>query len=289
VFHAWIESVLPAPLTGPVEVTKEVPWSMVASVPTERGRFWFKENRAGTRYEAGLIGALGAWAPDRVLVPVAVEPGRGWSLLPDGGPTLRATDTTPSVAHWEQMLADHAAFQRTLTGRVDELLALGVPDVRPAAIAKQADRLPVPPTYVETLRELCRRLDASEIPASLQHDDLHDANVFASGRVFDWGDASVAHPFGVLLISLRVATDRFGVRAGDPVLARLRDAYLEPWSDLADRASLIAEVEAAVQVTKVSRALSWERSLVGADAAALAEYGPNVQGWLDELLEPNDL
>jgi hypothetical protein len=113
--------------------------------------------------------------------------------------------------------------------------------------------------------------------------------VFTSGRVFDWGDASVAHPFGVLLVSLRVAADRFDVRAGDPVLARLRDAYLEPWSDIADRASLLAEVEAAVQVTKVSRALSWERSLVGADAAALAEYGPNVQGWLDELLEPNDL
>lgn len=288
-FQAWIESVLPAPLTGPVEVTKEVPWSMVAVVPTDRGRFWFKENRAGTRYEAGLIAALGAWAPDRVLVPVAVEPARGWSLLPDGGPTLRVTDTTPSVAHWEQMLADHAAFQRTLTGRVEALHALGVPDLRPAAILSQVDRLPVPPEYVETLRELCRRLDASPIPASLQHDDLHDANVFATGRVFDWGDASVAHPFGVLLISLRVATDRFGVRAGDPVLARLRDAYLEPWSDLADRASLIAEVEAAVQVTKVSRALSWERSLLGADAAALAEYGPNVQGWLDELLEPNDL
>jgi len=47
VFQAWIESVLPAPLTGPVEVTKEVPWSMVAVVPTERGRFWFQGEPGG--------------------------------------------------------------------------------------------------------------------------------------------------------------------------------------------------------------------------------------------------
>ena len=288
-FRTWIESVVPAQLTGPVEVTKDVPWSMVARVPTDRGLLWFKENRAGTRYEAGLLAALARWAPADVLAPVAVDAASGWSLLPDGGPTMRMVDATPSLEHWVRMLADHARLQRSLSGRVEQMLGLGVPDVRPAAILSHVDRLPVPPAYVETLRELCRRLEASPVPASIQHDDLHDANVFSSGRVFDWGDASVAHPFGVLLISLRVAADRFEVRAGDPVLARLRDAYLEPWSDVADRASLVAEVEAAVQVTKISRALSWERSLASASGDALAEYGPNVQGWLDELLEPNDL
>lgn len=288
-YTTWLESVLPAPLSGPVEVTKEVPWSLVAKVPTEVGLLWFKENRGATTYEAALVRALAEWAPQRVLTPVAVEPTRGWSLLPDGGPTLRIVDATPDASHWERFLADHAQLQRDLASRAAQLLALGVPDVRPAAILSHVDRLPVPPTYVDALRSLCQDLAGSIVPPSIQHDDLHDANVFTSGKVFDWGDASVAHPFGVLLISLRVAADRFGVTAGDPLLARLRDAYLEPWSDLADRATLVGEVESAVQVTKVSRALSWERSLAGADEAALAEYGPYVAGWLDELLEPNDL
>src|SRR5829696_5360013 len=89
VYEAWIDSVLPAPLTGPVEVTKDRPWSLVARVPTESGLLWFKENRAGTQYEAGLMEALWRWAPDSVLRPVAVQRERGWSLLPDGGPTIR--------------------------------------------------------------------------------------------------------------------------------------------------------------------------------------------------------
>jgi hypothetical protein len=61
------------------------------------------------------------------------------------------------------------------------------------------------------------------------------------------------------------------------------------WSDLADRATLLAEVGAALQVTKVSRALSWERALVGASATDLARYGSYVQEWINELSEPNVL
>lgn len=287
--RAWIDSVLPVPLTGPVEVTKESPWSLVATVPTAAGRLWFKENRAGTIYEAALVQALARWAPEQVLEPVAVEPARGWSLLPDGGATMRAAHQTPQVADWEDLLRRHAQLQRCLMPYAEEMLALGVPDLRPKSIVAHFDRLGVPASYVEVLTGMGERLAASAIQPSLQHDDLHDANVFTSGRFFDWGDASVAHPFGVLLICLRVASDRFGVPDGDPLLARLRDVYLEVWSDLAARATLLAEVDAALQVTKVSRALSWERSLVGASAEDLEKYGDNVNGWISELTEPNVL
>lgn len=287
--RAWIESVLPAPLTGPVEVTKESPWSLVATVPTEAGRLWFKENRGGTTYEAALVQALARWVPDRVLEPIAVEPSRGWSLLPDGGPILRAAHATPRVPDWEDLLGRHAQLQRDLAAQAEEMLTLGVPDVRSEQIMTHAERLSAPASYMDTLAEMCQRLAASAAAPTLQHDDLHDGNVFTSGRFFDWGDASVAHPFGVLLVSLRVASDRFGLANGDPLLRRLRDVYLEVWSDLADRATLLAEVDAALQVTKVSRALSWERSLVSASATDLAKYGDYVKEWLAELLEPNVL
>jgi Phosphotransferase enzyme family len=287
--RAWIESVLPAPLAGPVEVTKESPWSLVATVPTETGRLWFKENRGGTTYEAALVQALARWTPDRVLTPIAVEPGRGWSLLPDGGVILRAAHPAARVADWEDLLRRHAQLQRDLAPWAEEMLAFGVPDVRPRQIMSHVERLGVSTSYVDTLAGLCELLAASAIPPSLQHDDLHDGNVFTSGRFFDWGDASVAHPFGVLLVSLRVASDRFGLANGDPLLLRFRDVYLEMWSDLGDRATLLAEVDAALQVTKVSRALSWERGLIGASAVDLAKYGENVKGWIDELLEPNVL
>ena len=270
--------------TGPVEIVKERPWSLVAKVPTAGGPLWFKENRGETLYEAPLLQVLAGWAPGRVLEPVAVDAERGWSLTRDGGPTLREVDARPDVRHWERMLADHADFQNLLAVRTAELLALGVPDQRPSLLPQLLETFPLPPeiaAYRPVLKRLCDELCDSPIPLSLQHDDLHDANVFADGRVFDWGDSAVSHPFGVLLVSLRVAEDRFGVSA----VPRLRDAYLEPWTALAPRRRLLREVQLAVQVSKVGRALSWRRAIAGSTPEDYAPFSDNAQHWLAELLK----
>ena len=47
-----------------------------------------------------------------------------------------------------------------------------------------------------------------------------------------------------LLVPLRVAGQALGVPHGDPVLLRLRDAYLEPWSAYGSAAELRALVDA---------------------------------------------
>ncbi|MEV0460884.1 phosphotransferase [Catellatospora methionotrophica] len=306
---AWIGDALAGAgqrATGPVEQTRVRPWSVLAKVPVGGGgTVWFKANGHCSTYEARLLDALGRWAPGRVLEPLAVDGERGWSLLPDGGRTLREV-ATDDPAHWEDLLARHAELQRDLAVHVPEMIALGVPDMTAARLpghfaallhdpavggALAAERVAQLREYEPEYRVLCERVAASAVPVSVQHDDLHDANVLVGDgyRFFDWGDASVAHPFAVLLIALRIAADRYDLKPGDPLLARLRDAYLEPWTGYGTRAELAAEVEPAVQVAKVSRSLSWQRSLEGADDAALAEYGPAVPGWLEELLVPNVL
>jgi hypothetical protein len=280
VHEQWIQSVLPAAQTGDLEVVRERPWSLVVKVPTGDGPYWFKENRAGTVYEAGLIAALAQWAPGRVLEPVAVDAARGWSLLPDGGEILRSVEGVD----WAPFLSGYAELQRSLSGRSAEMVALGVPDLRD--VASCLDALPIPPSvvdYLPKLRGLIAELEASPIPATLQHDDLHDANIFATGKIFDWGDASLAHPFGTLLVTLNVAQ-----RAGHDV-ERLRDAYLEKWTDLAPRPQLLRLVQVARQVAKVGRALSWQRALIGASAQEIAEWEDPVSGWLEELLAAKDL
>jgi hypothetical protein len=277
VYEQWISSVLPAALAGPIEVTRDRPWSLVAKVPTESGLLWFKENRGGTKYEAGLMQALWQWAPGSVLRPVAIERERGWSLLPDGGPTIREA----GAIDWPLMLARFARLQRDLAGHAEQMLALGVPDHRPHRLAQHAEGLPMPEGTLPVFQQHCAELGRSVIPASIQHDDLHDGNVFSSGRFFDWGDASVQHPFGVLLVSLRAAADQLGIEDGDPALEPLRDAYLRPWRDLAPPEQLLREVELAVHVAKVSRALSWQRSLAAGPAPE--DFDP-VNGWLGELL-----
>lgn len=308
---AWISQALAATgraPSGPVEQTHVTPWSLVARVPVGEETVYFKANGPCSTYEARLLVALAGWAPGRVLEPIAIDPQLGWALLPDGGTTLRQFTADDSPRRFEDLLARHADLQRDLAGHAPEMVALGVRDLRPGELPAHlnallddpavgdgmtAEKLTALTAYLPTYRELCQRVADSAVPASVQHDDLHDANVLVDAdggyRFFDWGDASVAHPFGVLLVALRVAANRYELSSGDPALARMRDAYLEPWTDLADRAQLVREVDDAVQVTKVSRSLSWQRSLAGAGPQAHDKYGEGVPGWLEELLEPNVL
>lgn len=106
-------------------------------------------------------------------------------------------------------------------------------------------------------------------PVLSEHAELHRR---------DWGDAAVSHPFGVLLVTLRSVAD-----LGATAVARLRDAYLEPWTDLAPLAELRELAGAARRVQPVLRALAWERALRGADDAERAPWGDPVAGWLGVL------
>jgi hypothetical protein len=111
-------------------------WSTVLRIPTADGNFWFKANAIGTRHEAALVEALARHAPAHGLAALATEVPRGWLLLPDGGVRLRDALGGPTdLAHWGAILRDHAELQRRMAPHVDELVALGVPDMRP-------DRLP---------------------------------------------------------------------------------------------------------------------------------------------------
>ncbi|MCX5068242.1 phosphotransferase [Micromonospora lupini] len=298
-------------VTGPVE-PRVRPWSLVWRVPTDAGPVWFKANNRGTAHEAVLIATLAGLAPERVLTPIAVDRERGWSLLPDGGESLRdVLGRDPDLTHWERALPGYAALQLATAPRADELVALGVPDHRPEVLAgllaellDDRDSLRVGAegglsvaTYERLRAELpayarrCRRLADIGIPATVQHDDLHDGNVFAGPagyRYFDWGDASVAHPFGTLLVTLRAVRYATEASAGDASLVRLRDCYLEAWTDSHDRRTLVEAADLAMNLGAVSRSLSWRRALDTADPAR-AEYAEAVPGWLAELFAATPL
>lgn len=302
----WIIDVSSSVPVAPIEVIKNRPWSLVARIPTADGPLWFKESRAGTRYETYLLEALAGWAPGAVLAPIAVDHSRGWSLLPDGGTTVYEAGGPPDAGQWERILSGHAELQRHLVVRVPDMLAAGVPDQRANRLMAQFDslidsyRASVHQGVVDLRPQLERRsaaLAASAVPASLQHDDLHGNNVFVTGQVFDWGDSAISHPFTVLLTSLRIAAKQLGVGLNDPSVSRLRDAYLEPWSDLANKAALIDDVDNAVELGKIGRALAWTRALAPSTATAATltsaaasleteDFSETVPGWLAQLLEP---
>lgn len=300
----------------PFEQVRARAWSTVCRAGTAQGAIWLKTCAPGTAHEAGLYLVLARHAPGSVLRPLAVDGDRGWLLLPDGGPSLReVAGAAADLETWERLLGQYADLQRALEGSVTEMLAAGtprrgptdLPTVREDLLADaglmmlgHADGLSVDqrrhlvaaaPAYAAD----CSQLESLGIPLTVQHDDLHDNNVFAAGwpggqmTFFDWGDAVVGHPFGTLLVTLRVVADVTALPYGDPVLLRLRDAYLEAWTGDHDRATLVEAARLAVRVGGVSRADCYRRALLTATAVQRAEHGDAVPGWLVEQGGPTPL
>lgn len=285
-------------------------WSTAFRLPLrDGGAAWLKAPGAGSALEPALTGALGRWVPDRVLVPLAVDPGRRLLLLPDGGARLRESGSDPGT--WAAMLQSYAALQLDLIEHSAELLALGVPDLRPTVLPDlvadlladdEAQCVGRPGGLDPRVRarvtadlgryaEACREL-AAGVPATVQHDDLHDGNVFASDggyRFFDWGDASVAHPFLSLQVALGSAARVLGLPAGAPALRRLRDAYLEPWTGHGTARELRRQCDLALRVSPLARALTWRRILRGVHPDERGEWALSVAEWTAEHLAPGPL
>ena len=284
---------------GPPVQVRATAWSAVYMIPAGDARLWFKASGGGTRYEAALTRALAQWAPGEVLAPLAVHARHGWQLLPDGGTPLRQQPADRDHRAWERFVARYAELQRAVSPHTPEMLILGVPDHRPEmmpghlaallhdpAVAMSAQTRGALRALQDTYAGACARLAGAGPAPTIQHDDLHSGNILpapSGDTFFDWGDASVAHPFTSLLIALRAMAHTFGLPPGDPVLRRFRDAYLEPWGLRRDGPEL---VELAAWTGMAGRALAWRRALAAAGPADLAEYGDRIGGWAAELLEP---
>lgn len=266
------------------------PWSTTALV----GRVWLKGCSEGGRYEAPLLGGLLWWGAPHAVLPLAVDAARGFVASPDSGVLLRTLGR--GLEPWPLLLAQHAELQRRLQRHADDAVALGVPDLRPDRLAGELERLLTRAAVHDDLRRAVAAaapafaddaalLAAGPIAATVQHDDLHDGNVVVdpagAARALDWGDSSVGHPFGVLHVTLGALERSAGLGSADR--ERLRDAYLEAWTDLAGVADLRQLAGAAERVQPLARALAWERGLRTADDAERAPWGDPIGVWLAVL------
>ena len=256
-WEPWIrERVRP---TGPIELVHERPWATVCRVPVADGAVWFKACAPVQAFEPRLTAVLAARWPDRMPRVVAWDEKRAWLLLEDAGTPLQAFGDRLDA--WLAILPLYAELQQGEAAHADEHLAGGVPDLRLEALPARYEQLvardlPLESEELAALRAftprfaaLCEELAAYGIPPSVQHDDLHAANVYArEGRLalLDWGDASVGHPFFSLVATMHNEADRVP-------FARLRDAYLEPWG--ADGGTL----ELALRVGWFAYAIAWLR------------------------------
>lgn len=286
---SWLDEQLAAAgieRTGEIEQPQVRPWATVLKVPTSVGPVWLKAAAPATASEVRLYELLRRVSPDHALSPIAADLDRGWVVLPDGGPSLGETLNSGELADaLTRVLPEYGQLQRNLAPHADELVAMGLADMRPEVMPRRFDEaFATARIYVgrhgsaedretlarveglrETYASWCERLALAPVPASLDHNDLHPWNMLVGtdgrARFYDFGDGVVAHPFSSMLLGLGWFPLRLGIEPEDRAFLHARDAYLEVFSDLAPHAELVETLELACRVGKVARALTWERAI----------------------------
>jgi hypothetical protein len=252
---------------GAIVTTHDRPWATVMRVPVAGGVTWFKACAQVQAFEPRLTAELYARWPDRVAEVLAVDEARRWLLLGDAGIPVGERGNPPEA--WLEALPLYAELQKGERAYALDHVGHGVPDLRMATLPAGyerllAEELPLARDEVNRLRdfaprftELCAALTALGIQESVQHDDLHMANLYSNGgklRVVDWGDSSIAHPFFSLVVTFRFLEEVNNLAPDDLWFRRLRDAYLEPWGSGFDEA-----LEIAIRIGRFAHAIAWTR------------------------------
>jgi hypothetical protein len=299
--HAWCTSVL-----GPVRQMRQQKlrgWATVWRVETADGVWFAKQNCPGQQVELPLMALLARLVPERVVPVTAARD--GFLLTPDQGDVFYET-AGEDLANWVRLASDAAELQRSLVPHHNELLDIGMTELQPeqsvgylsarieqyAGLGEDdsrrlepevADRLRA---HLPVVRGWAEQVASLGLPMTLNHNDLHENNVFdvdGQLRFFDFGDSLLTEPLGVLLIPLNILGEKLAADGDDPRLWRVADAALDVWSDLVPAAELRAALPAALQLGRLGRVESWVRCQPSMSGDELAEWGPVAAMWLGTL------
>ncbi|MEH7224410.1 aminoglycoside phosphotransferase family protein [Bacillus sp. JJ1566] len=259
-------------ITGNVDRVKDSDFCLVVRIPTNRGNLFYKENGPATRHEAILNKHLDRTSQGKTARIVALNETDGWFLMEDlKGKSLR---DVKDKQLWQRAIQEYAELQISQMKDVKSFLEIGVPDRRMPILRQEIaqhlkDMCRTGLTEEETkevmslkpeLLSMCDQMD-SAISASIEHGDLHTNNiriVHDNIVFFDWGDASVSHPF----FSTRIfwhALDDLLMDESEwlGTVDEFRPFYLEPWTKFATMKELDNALRISDQLACVQRALSW--------------------------------
>ncbi|MGC4111484.1 MAG: phosphotransferase [Nocardioides sp.] len=300
--RAWCESVV-GPVTAMTQ-HKLRGWATVWRVETADGAWYAKQNCPGQQVELPLMALLATVASDRVVPVTAARD--GFLLTPDQGEVFHES-AGDDLENWVRLAREAALLQRELVSRHAALVDLGLVELRPeespAYVAARVEQYAALPdgdprrldadvagrlrAHLPVVRRWAEQVGALGMPMTLNHNDLHENNVFdVEGRLrfFDFGDALVTEPLGVLLIPLNVLGEKLDAGPDDRRLWRVADAALEVWSDLVPMAELRSALPAALQLGRCGRVESWVRVQPSMSDEELAAWGPVAATWLGTLL-----
>jgi hypothetical protein len=312
--HQWISMVLDSyslRQTGPAEQGRIRLWSTRIMVPTDHGKLFFKANNPGQVAEVAVTSTAASLAPGQLVMPLAIEPLRGWMISPDYGETLLSLPSN-DYRLWSRIVRDFARLQRELAPFGDALFDAGLLQLDPAWLPGYIDgqimlHASMPPEHplhlpardaeyldarLGSIGETSLFLASGPVPLTLDHNDLHRGKAFLPVspdeplRFLDLGDAYWAHPFSSLGIPIRVMCEELRTTPEDPRVRRVVSAYLEQWRDYGTVEELRPYVGPALRVGKMQAHGTWMRILAGADESDVERYAHHVLRPLAELAGP---
>jgi hypothetical protein len=252
----WADGVLEdrgTPRAGPAEQMRTWNLSSLWRLPVERGHVWLKHVPSIFAHEAALLARLAGPS-----LPVLIGADGARSLLGDipgedmydaGLPVLR------------RGLSILVGLQRQWVARIDELLAMGLPDWRAPALTSlvedvvrrtsselAGDDMATLDHFVAGLPSRFERIAECGIHDTLVHGDFGPGNLRGtvdSLVLLDWGDSGVGHP----LLDQPAMVDRAPREAVEPLLGQWAADWeaAAPGSEPREAARLLAPVAAARQ------------------------------------------
>ncbi|MFS0823083.1 aminoglycoside phosphotransferase family protein [Bacillus sp. 1P02SD] len=290
-------------ITGSVEKVKDTAFCLVVRIPTNRGDLFYKENGLSTRHEAVVSKHLDLQSQGKTARIVASNETEGWFLMVDlkGKPLRKIKDKQL----WRRAIQEYAELQISQIEEVESLLEMGVPDRRMPILKQEIQHylkelcgtgLTVEETkkvmaLQPELLSMCDQLD-SILPASIEHGDLHSNNIrIVSDNIvfFDWGDASISHPFFSTRIFWHALNDLIKDESEWlEMVNEFRPFYLEPWTKFASITELDKALRISDELACVQRALSWHLYLTPYCKNKAETYDRPAQ-WLRLLLEHRSL
>jgi hypothetical protein len=277
----WITGTIDALGLGPcadVAPIRERPWGAVLRVEISDRVLFFKAEGPGARHEPVIVADIASTHPQLVPDLLASDLERGWLLMADhGSPMWDSVDAAGEIEIWEQIFPIYARMQRASAPKIERWIDAGTPDRRlqrlPALVEGllaggfvplDHDRRRAIEAMLDDLAGVCDDLATTEFAQSIDHSDMHGGNVLigrGTPRLADWGDACITHPFASPFVTYQHAVAKLPASDRPAATRRLRDVYIEAWSEDASADDLRDAFAKATWLGHVIRALNFAHQL----------------------------
>lgn len=300
----WISSELTKinkPFSCTYQTIKSSGTEIVLRISADNAIYYFKSIGKAWAFESPLSAYLSGRHQGKTANVVAIHPSEPWMLLEEITGTLLRQKRDKRV--WQRALQEYAELQVQEVKNAQKLIELGVPDRRIHILKEQIDEhleemcqtglseeetKPIMELKPE-LMEMCEIMEGL-IPPSLDHGDLHSANIYNQEEksVFiDWGDASVTHPFFSTRIFWNSLDELDDESEWLDMTNEFRPYYLEPWTTFGPIEELDEILKVSDQLGCVHRAIGWH--LYTLPYQKREEFKKRPAQWLQVLLEHREL